>query len=294
MADKKTPKGNPAWLKWAVMPFIAYAIFVTYNERKAQKDHAVLGVTQAKPLENTAFTKADMGSFNLPKGVLIGGDVAGSGDAASCGQLATLTYSALLPNGKPLPSEVGEKISIPVGLTDTDKPWASAVTGMQTGGVRQVQVLASLRYDEKKRDELALKQTDVLAYKVSLEALSPISPPEVIAFQATDRVVGIGETANCGMMADVHVRLFGENGKIYYDSHSRTDAKPLTLQLGKAEYFYGLDRGLLGMMKGGQRTLIIPPEFAAAGGGASNPFKDVLPSNRLIIAEVSLVDVRWK
>jgi FKBP-type peptidyl-prolyl cis-trans isomerase len=294
MADDKTPKGNPTWLKWAVMLFIAYAIFINYSERKAQKDGAVLGVAQEKPAEDKAFAKADLGGYTLPKGVVIGGDVTGSGDAASCGQSATVTYSATSPDGKPLQGEAGEKILLSVGIEDAEKPWVAAVTGMQAGGVRQVQLLAPLRYDQKKREELALKESDMLTYKVELEALRPSSPAEVIAFQATDRVVGIGNVANCGAITDIHVRLFGMDGKPYYNSRKRTDAKPLTMQLGRVEYFYGLDRGLLGMMKGGQRTLIIPPEFALAAGAANNPFKDVLPTKSVVIAEVELLDVRWK
>jgi FKBP-type peptidyl-prolyl cis-trans isomerase FkpA len=294
MAQKKEYKGNPTWLKWAVTLFIGFVLYNQYVDRKAQKDDSVLNVSQDKPLENQAFAKADMGKYALPSGIIVGGDVAGSGDVASCGQVATVTYSASLPNGTVLQSEAGDKIHIPVGLEDAEKPWVAAVTGMQSGGVRQVQVLASVRYDEKKRTEMALKESDVLAYKVELEALTPSSPSEVIGFQATDRVVGSGNVANCGMMAEVHVRLFAMDGKPYYDSRSRTDAKPLTVHLGKAEYFYGLDRGLLGMTQGGQRTLIIPPEFAIAGGAENNPFKDVLPAKSMVIAEVELLDVRWK
>ena len=296
MAEKnKEPKGNPSWLKWVVTLFIAYAIFMNYQERKDHKNDTVLGVAQQKPLENSAYVSADFGTYTLPKGISIGGDVAGGGDEARCGQTAVLSYDGTLPNGKAVEGESGKDLSLHVGLPDAAKPWASAVPGMKKGGVRQIKVLSPLRYDEEKRKALGLGDTDALTYKVEIGEITPQSSLDAVPFQATDRVMGNGEIANCGMVADVHLRLWDGNGKIYYDSRNAAkDSKPLSLHVGRSEYFYGLDRGLLGMKKGGQRTLIVPPAFAVASDTKDNPLKDVLKKDRVALVEVELVDVRWK
>ncbi len=296
MADKnRESRGNPSWLKWVVTLFIAYAIFMNYQERKDHKNDTVLNVAQAKPSENSAYVSADFGSYTLPKGISIGGDVTGDGNEARCGQTATLSYAGTLPNGKALDGEDGKATVLQVGLPDDLKPWASAVPGMKKGGVRQIKVLAPLRYDEAKRKALGLAETDALNYKVEISAITPESPVDAIPFQATDRVAGNGEIANCGMVADVHLRLWAPDGTSYYDSRTaQKGGKPLSLHVGRAEVFYGLDRGLLGMKKGGQRTLVVPPAFAVPAAGKDNPLKDVLKKDQVGLVEVELMDVRWK
>jgi FKBP-type peptidyl-prolyl cis-trans isomerase FkpA len=287
-------RGNPTWLKWAVTLFIAYAIFINYSGRQQQKDGAVLGGNQQKAAENTAFVSADFGTYTLPKGITIGGDVAGGGDEARCGQTATLSYSAILPDGKVIENDNGKDITLQVGVPQEDKPWAAAIPGIKKGGVRQINVLSSLYYDKDKREKLGLSESDFVNYKVEVTKITPQSSEDSITFQATDRVVGSGEIASCGMIADVHIRLWGADGKKYYDSKDGENAAPLTLNVGGSDYFYGLDRGLLGMKKGGQRTLIVPPAFAVLGSAEKNPFKDVIHTDTMLVAEVTLLDVRWK
>lgn len=296
MAEKnKEPRGNPSWLKWMVTLFIAYAIFMNYQERKDHQNDSVLGVVQQKPAENSTSVSADFGTYTLPKGITIGGDVAGVGDEARCGQTATLNYEGTLPDGKAIKGENEKNIPLHVGLPDSAKPWATAVPGMKKGGVRQIKVLSGLYYDEAKRKELGIAESDNLNYKIEVSNITPQSPLDAIPFQATDRIIGNGEVANCGMIADVALRLWGADGTVYYDSRkANADASPITFHIGKSEIFYGLDRGLLGMKKGGQRSLIVPPAFAIASENAQNPLKDVLKKDAVALVEVELLDVRWK
>jgi FKBP-type peptidyl-prolyl cis-trans isomerase FkpA len=294
---KKDRATNPTWLKLAVMLFIGYAIFINYTERQERKttDSPVLGVTAQQAGENPAVGAADFGSYILPKEVTIGGDIAGSGEEASCGQTATLTYSATNASGTALEGEAGKDVALQVGMPHADKPWAAALVGMRQGGVRQVNLPATARYDEAERSALKLMEGETLRYKVELSNLTPQSSAEHISFQATDRFVGQGEVVTCGAVAELHVRVWGEDGKPSYDSReSVKDGKPLTLEVGSAELLYGLDRGVLGMRVGGQRTLLIPPAFATLGKGDGNPLKEAILKDSMLVAEILLVGVKNK
>jgi peptidylprolyl isomerase len=63
--------------------------------------------------------------------------------------------------------------------------------------------------------------------------------------------------------------------------------RPFTFTLGAGEVIPGWDRGIVGMRKGGRRTLTIPPELAygAEGSGPIAP-------NETLVFVVDLVRVR--
>ncbi len=288
--DKK-PAGNPAWLKWLVMLFIGYAIFVNYTERKERP--SVLGATQNQEANDT-FSKADFGQYILPSGITIGGDVEGSGEDARCGQTAILIYDEVLPEHATERGVIDHHMTLHVGLNDGSTPWAVAIPGMMPEGVRNIKVLAGKRYNEDELSRLGLNANDTINYKIEMLEVKPASDPDHIRFQATDRVVGHGETVSCGLIADVHVTLWAPDGTQRFDTRTYKDGTPLSLRVGESTYFYGLDRGLLHMRKYGQRTLIIPPAYATLTEKEDNPFTGVISPDEMVIAEVTVLDVRWE
>ena len=63
---------------------------------------------------------------------------------------------------------------------------------------------------------------------------------------------------------------------------------PFEFKLGSGQVIRGWDQGVQGMKVGGQRRLVLPPEFAYGSRGAGN----VIPPNATLVFDVELLGVR--
>ncbi len=108
-----------------------------------------------------------------------------------------------------------------------------------------------------------------------------------------DHKVGTGAVAVAGKTVFVHYTgwLFDdskpENKGKKFDS-SRDRGQPFSFPLGEGHVIQGWDKGVAGMMVGGQRTLVIPPELGYGARGAGG----VIPPNATLVFDVELLDVR--
>lgn len=108
----------------------------------------------------------------------------------------------------------------------------------------------------------------------------------------TDLVTGEGPMAMSGKPVSVHYTgwLFDaaaeENKGRKFDS-SRDRGEPFEFQLGAGQVIQGWDRGVAGMRVGGQRRLVLPPEFAYGARGAGG----VIPPNATLVFDVELLGV---
>ncbi|HLW12198.1 MAG TPA: FKBP-type peptidyl-prolyl cis-trans isomerase [Casimicrobiaceae bacterium] len=111
--------------------------------------------------------------------------------------------------------------------------------------------------------------------------------------QQRDVKQGTGAEAVAGKQVVVHY-----TGWLYDtskpDSHgakfdsSRDRNAPFSFVLGAGRVIKGWDEGVAGMKVGGQRTLVIPPEFGYGARGAGG----VIPPNATLIFDVELLDVQ--
>ncbi len=92
------------------------------------------------------------------------------------------------------------------------------------------------------------------------------------------------EEAVVGSAVSVDYTVWSENGT---EIASTGWGIPLVFTVGEGEVIEGLDRGVVGMRKGGKRRLTIPPAL----GYGEQAFQD-LPANSTIICEVTLLAVR--
>lgn len=74
------------------------------------------------------------------------------------------------------------------------------------------------------------------------------------------------------------------NGELFDSSWSRN--MPFTFRLGEGQVIAGWDQGVVGMRVGGQRLLILPPDFAYGDSGVG----PIAPGETLIFV-VDLVSV---
>jgi peptidylprolyl isomerase len=72
-----------------------------------------------------------------------------------------------------------------------------------------------------------------------------------------------------------------------FDSSIKS-GKPFTFTVGKGDVIKGWDQGLIGMKKGGQRTLIIPADMAYGDRGAGG----VIPPGATLLFSIALLDIK--
>ena len=108
----------------------------------------------------------------------------------------------------------------------------------------------------------------------------------------TDVKLGTGAAATAGQQVSVHYTgwLFDaaapdNKGRKFDSSRDRGDA--FVFQLGAGQVIQGWDQGVAGMLVGGQRTLVIPPELGYGARGAGG----VIPPNATLVFDVELLGV---
>jgi FKBP-type peptidyl-prolyl cis-trans isomerase len=270
---------TPFWLKWLVLAFIIYAGYLNLTGKDAGTAPATTSGTGT-----AATAPAEVVASVTSTGLSIPNDIEGAGDAAACGQTASVTAKGRTGNGQTvnLPAPPSP---VHIGVPAAEQPWLEALVGMKPGGVREVS-LGATRLTEAVRTPLKLAEGETLRVMLTLESLTPSVPEGSLPFLATDLATGTGEVASCGRTAAWHLTLWNPDGSLRYSS--REAGAPLKGVIGAGTYAYGLDRTLLGMRAGGTRRAILPPAYLAAPENA--PALD-MPRDQVVIADVQLLTV---
>merc|ERR1711997_1120837 len=95
-----------------------------------------------------------------------------------------------------------------------------------------------------------------------------------------------GEKAKAGDKVTVHYGGFLQDGKKFDSSFDR--AQPFTFTIGVGQVIPGWDQALIGVCKGGERHLVVPPALAYGERGAG----DVIPPGATLLFDVVVVDVK--
>jgi FKBP-type peptidyl-prolyl cis-trans isomerase FkpA len=120
---------------------------------------------------------------------------------------------------------------------------------------------------------------------------SPASPSNYAPFSQTDLRLGAGDAAVTGKVLTVtytgwlyDASQISQKGAVFDSSLGRD---PFEFTLGAGSVIEGWDQGLVGMMPGGLRRLVIPPSLGY-GQGRIGP----IPPNATLLFEVELLEVK--
>ncbi len=94
------------------------------------------------------------------------------------------------------------------------------------------------------------------------------------------------ERAGDGDTVTVHYTGFFEDGTIFDSSIDRDS--PFTFTIGEGMVIRGWEEGLIGMMVGGKRKLIIPPHMAY---GEYGTMDGSIPPNAILVFEIELLEI---
>lgn len=117
-----------------------------------------------------------------------------------------------------------------------------------------------------------------------------VAPPTEL--QKVDVVKGAGEGISQGQVAVVHYTgwLFDATAAQQkgnkFDS-SRDRGEPFKFAIGAGQVIRGWDEGVQGMQPGGQRRLVIPPDFGYGDRGAGN----AIPPGATLVFDVELLAI---
>lgn len=111
-------------------------------------------------------------------------------------------------------------------------------------------------------------------------------------YMQTDLREGAGAMASSGQTATVHYTgwLYSEGAPEQKGTQfdSSIGRGPFTFKLGAGQVIRGWDQGVQGMKVGGQRRLVLPPEFGYGARGAGS----VIPPNATLVFDVELLGVK--
>lgn len=120
--------------------------------------------------------------------------------------------------------------------------------------------------------------------KPSITLKSDCAPPTTLVTK--DEITGTGPEAKAGSQITVHYVGMGLKTKKEFDAS--WGKQPFSLALGAGAVIKGWDQGLIGMKKGGRRTLVIPPDLAYGPQG----FPPAIEANETLVFVVDLIDVK--
>jgi FKBP-type peptidyl-prolyl cis-trans isomerase FkpA len=107
-----------------------------------------------------------------------------------------------------------------------------------------------------------------------------------------DIVEGTGPMATSGQTASVNYTGWLHSADAPDQKGTKFDSSigrgPFSFKLGAGQVIRGWDQGVQGMKVGGQRRLVLPPEFGYGARGAGG----LIPPNATLVFDVELLGVK--
>lgn len=219
----------------------------------------------------------------------------GTGAPAEPGSRVTVHYVGTLEDGTQFDSSYdrGQPFSFVLGQGSVIAGWDEGIALLNVGSKARLIVPPELGYGEAGSGG-TIPPNATLTFEVELLEVVQPAKPEAIAdedYTVTDSGLkyydietGTGESPSVGQPVRIHFAAWLEDGTLLADS--REQGQPLTFLVGNGDVLPGWDEGVLTMMPGGIRQLVIPPALAF---GEESPGGQI-PANATIITRLELVE----
>lgn len=252
--------------------------------------------------------------------------VTGTGTEAANNDLLVVNYTGWLYDasksdfkGAKIDSSVDRNaaIAFTLGTGQVLAGWDQGILGMKAGGKRTLVIPASLAYGAYSKEAVAsvgsityaaIPANSALVFDVELvsvaKATTPVYVPPPTTLESVDTTVGTGATAATGKTLTVKYTGYLYDGTRVdfkgnvFDSSVLKNTSFDPFVLGSGKVIAGWDQGLVGMLVGGKRTLIVPANLAygstaMATGGIANGYTFVnIPANATLVFDIELVAVK--
>lgn len=276
----------PGWVKLVTLLFIAYAVVTNPSQKNPANSVASEPVQAAQNAVEIADEKISQyknawGKFGVA--LRVEDVVTGNGHPVVCGQEINLSYEAFHENGKPIgDSATSQKpYKLRIGSGKAMPALEQGVVGMAVGGKRRIFARDSLVYNGA-REGIAKDET--LRFDVEILSAAPeLKSLDSAPFRMADTAIGSGGVIICGKPVRMTATVWSADGKKLLEI-----ANPVGFTPGASEVPLGIEQGVIGMRRGGNRTLIIPPSMQKAmhGGKATHSF--ALPQPQTVIVDVAV------
>jgi len=207
----------------------------------------------------------------------------GTGPAAAKGDVVTVLYKGTLSNGKVFDESTPKKppFAFKIGAEEVIKGWDQGIAGMKVGGKRKLVIPAELGYGSQQQG--TIPPNSQLTFVVELKRIDRTSDKPKVVIK--DTKAGTGRAAKNGDTVQVHYTGKFING---YKFDSSVGSQPIEIKLGSGMVVAGFNDGIIGMKKGGKRTITIPYPLAYKENGRP----PVIPRYSTLVFDLELVSLK--
>lgn len=238
-----------------------------------------------KPMEPDKFPKniENLKWREFAKGLKIYDEKVGTGKPAIIGTVLKTHYTGWLLSGRKFGSskDLGKPLQVVMGAGKMIKGWEHGLEGMREGGVRWFKISPAMGYGATAYSMIPSNST--LIFKVELvsseideavlETMDFFPDTSTLTFENGSEGLryaiikpGDGIAAKKGDVAHVHYTGWLTNGYKFDSSRDRNQAFAFTL--GEGRVIRGWELGVMGMLPGEKRILIVPPGLGYGSRGA--------------------------
>ena len=284
------------FVRWGIVLFIGYVLFkssfgfLTPTHQPEKPVSAPIEVAETKKDCDKKIEFPFMAVNFIPEispAIHIKDVKVGEGEPAICGQRAKISYIINNKEGKFLGKGNDETVGVGAFGGALPRGLELGLMGIKSGGHREITIPSELAffYNNGVKENHYAKERAIIA-NVSLDSLSPELTKSPMELKIINDKFGAGKSVECGDKVTVGVKLWKIDGSKLYSNE-----KPLEFTVGNSPLFLGIDQAIIGMKKGGNRVVIIPPAYAKP---LVHQFYDIListPNNEIIVAEIELFSI---
>lgn len=217
------------------------------------------------------------------KGLMIYDEKVGTGNPVVAAAGLKVHYTGWLLSGRKFASskDLGKTLEVTMGAGKMIKGWEVGLEGMREGGVRYLRVAPSMGYGATAYTMIPPNSTLIFRVELVSSEVDPEVAERMDFFPDTSSLTfehgseglryvvlkkGEGEPAKSGDKVVVHYTGWMVNG--YKFDSSRDREQPFAFTLGGGSVIRGWELGVLGMLPGEKRILMIPPGLGYGSRGA--------------------------